>query len=53
MYNNGLVLSATKVEVAQINVKYLSMDIENGRVKMHKHIFEAISKFLDMLIEKT
>lgn len=53
VYNNGLVLFATKMEVAQINVKYLGMDIENERVKVQKHIFETIFKFLDKLIEKT
>lgn len=34
LYHNGLVLSATKIEVAQTSVKYLEIDIENGKVKV-------------------
>lgn len=52
VYHNGLVLSATKMEITQTSVKYLRMDIENGRVKIQNHIFQSIYKFLDIFIEK-
>lgn len=52
IYQNGLVISTTNMEIAQTSIKYLSMDIENGKVKVQKHVFESISKYSDKLTEK-
>ena len=51
--DNGLVISATKIKLFQINIMFLGFDIYQGQIKPIQRAIEFANKFPDEIKDKT
>ena len=50
---NKIVISKSKAQIAQKQIKYLGLEIEEGKHKLQPHVLENIQKFPDKITDKT